>query len=254
MHATLTPQDVNQLAVIPTENMAAYREYLRAVEIRNTERVWKNESYGEALERAIELDPLFTRAMAELVGHFDEVHGSDDPRDHLAYAKVAERTGDPARARSFAVAAANGGGTPTDLVVPYRLEERATGSDDVFVPMEKITGAMPNFDPMAYLRIWKWEADQILLIGATQAVTVRIEYERALPSLSQESDPIEIPYANRSWPMKWRPSPPEVAEREIWRWTWSRRPTERGRGSSSGTRGRSSTRHGGRSHTGTGGG
>lgn len=69
MHATLTPQDVNQLAVIPTENMAAYREYLRAVEIRNTERVWKNESYGEALERAIELDPLFTRAMAELVGH-----------------------------------------------------------------------------------------------------------------------------------------------------------------------------------------
>lgn len=69
MHATLTPQDVNQLAVIPTENMAAYREYLRAVEIRNTQRVWKNEEYGKALEQAIELDPLFTRAMAELVGH-----------------------------------------------------------------------------------------------------------------------------------------------------------------------------------------
>ena len=70
MHATLTPQDVNQLAVIPTENMAAYREYLRSVEIRNTQRVWKNEEYGKALESAIELDPLFTRAMAELVGHY----------------------------------------------------------------------------------------------------------------------------------------------------------------------------------------
>ena len=70
MHATLTPQDVNQLAVIPTENMAAYREYLRAVEIRNTQRIWKNEEYGKALESAIELDPLFTRAMAELVGHY----------------------------------------------------------------------------------------------------------------------------------------------------------------------------------------
>lgn len=69
MHATLTPQDVDQLAIIPTENMAAYREYLRAVEIRNTERIWKNEEYGKALERAVELDPLFTRAMAELVGH-----------------------------------------------------------------------------------------------------------------------------------------------------------------------------------------
>ena len=69
MHTTLTPQDVSQLAIIPTENMAAYREFRRAVEIRNTQRVWKNEEYQEALEHAIELDPTFTRAMADLVGH-----------------------------------------------------------------------------------------------------------------------------------------------------------------------------------------
>ena len=86
---------------------------------------------------------------------------------------------------------------PTDLVVPYTLQEQATGSDDVFIPMEKITGPLPNLAPMPYLRMWKWEADQIELIGATQAITVRIEYERALAGLSQESDPIEIPYANR---------------------------------------------------------
>ncbi len=58
--------------------------------------------------------------VAELVGHFDEVHGGDDPRDHLAYAKVAERTGDGARARSFADAAARGGGAP-DCTVEARL-------------------------------------------------------------------------------------------------------------------------------------
>jgi len=69
MHTTLTPQDVSQLAIIPTENMAAYREFRRAVEIRNTQRVWKNEEYMEALEHAIELDPTFTRAMADLVGN-----------------------------------------------------------------------------------------------------------------------------------------------------------------------------------------
>jgi len=69
MHTTLTPQDVSQLAIIPTENMAAYREFRRAVEIRDTQRVWKNEEYRQALERAIELDPTFTRAMADLVGH-----------------------------------------------------------------------------------------------------------------------------------------------------------------------------------------
>ena len=69
MHATLTPQDVSQLAVIPTENMAAYREYRRALEMRAAGSVWKNEEYQQALENAVELDPHFTRAMAELVGH-----------------------------------------------------------------------------------------------------------------------------------------------------------------------------------------
>ncbi len=87
---------------------------------------------------------------------------------------------------------------PTDLVVPYTLQEQATGSDDLFIPMEQITGPFPNLQPMPYLRIWKWEADQIELVGATQAITVRIEYERALPELSQESDPIAIPYANKA--------------------------------------------------------
>jgi hypothetical protein len=87
---------------------------------------------------------------------------------------------------------------PTDMVVPYTLQEQATGSDDLFVPMEKIVGPLPNLDPMPYLRMWKWEADEIELIGATQAITVRIRYERALATLSQESDPIEIPYANKA--------------------------------------------------------
>ncbi|MEM8608249.1 MAG: ribonuclease H-like domain-containing protein [Myxococcota bacterium] len=49
--------------------------------------------------------------IAKLVAHFDEVHGEDDPRDHLAYAKIADRTGDAGRARSFARAAADGGGS-----------------------------------------------------------------------------------------------------------------------------------------------
>jgi len=62
--------------------------------------------------------------VAELVNHFDEVHGGDDPRDHLAYAKVAERTGDRARARSFADAAARGGGEPVCTVEACMLNAR----------------------------------------------------------------------------------------------------------------------------------
>ena len=87
---------------------------------------------------------------------------------------------------------------PTDLVVPYTLQEQATNSGDIFVPMERIVGPWPNLTPMPYLRIWKWETDQIELIGATQPITVRIQYERALPSLSEDTDPVEIPYSNKA--------------------------------------------------------
>jgi hypothetical protein len=62
--------------------------------------------------------------VAQLVSHFDEVHGEDDPRDHLAYAKVAERTGDSVRARTFAEAAARGGGEAVCTVEACLLNAR----------------------------------------------------------------------------------------------------------------------------------
>lgn len=62
--------------------------------------------------------------VAQLVGHFDEVHGEDDPRDHLAYAKVAERSGDSVRARTFAEAAARGGGEAVCTVEACLLNAR----------------------------------------------------------------------------------------------------------------------------------
>jgi len=62
--------------------------------------------------------------VAKLVNHFDEVHGGDDPRDHLAYARVAERTGDRQRARSFASAAARGGGESACTVEACMLSAR----------------------------------------------------------------------------------------------------------------------------------
>jgi len=70
--------------------------------------------------------------VAELVSHFDELHSGDDPRDHLSYARVAERTGDRARARIFADAAARGGGEPACTVEACMLNARiARRSGDV---------------------------------------------------------------------------------------------------------------------------
>jgi hypothetical protein len=81
---------------------------------------------------------------------------------------------------------------PTDLLAPHQLWEQATGSCDIFTPMEKITGGLPNFQPSSYLRMWEWLTDSIQLIGATQEITVRLRYEKSLPALVLGTDPIQI--------------------------------------------------------------
>jgi len=68
MHTKLTVQDNRQLALIPTENMAAYRAYHRAMQIRVADVFAVNSpDYLQALEEAVSLDPTFSRAWAELI-------------------------------------------------------------------------------------------------------------------------------------------------------------------------------------------
>ena len=84
---------------------------------------------------------------------------------------------------------------PTDCLMPHVLWERATAnSGDVFVPMEKFTsgGGMLNLQPSCYLRLWEWREDKINLIGATQSITVRLRYEKVLPTLTLGTDPVQI--------------------------------------------------------------
>lgn len=84
---------------------------------------------------------------------------------------------------------------PTDCLAPHMLWERATANTaDVFVPMEKFTsgGSMLNLQPSTYLRLWEWREDKVNLIGATQAITVRIRYEKVLPLLTLGTDPVMI--------------------------------------------------------------
>lgn len=85
---------------------------------------------------------------------------------------------------------------PVDLLVPHQLWEQQTGTCDLFVPMEKITSGLPNFQPSTYLRMWEWREDQINLIGATSNITVRLRYEKVLPQLVLGTDPILIRAAN----------------------------------------------------------
>ena len=81
LRATLTVQEATQVTVIPTENMAAYRAYHRALEIRDSKGYpeWIP-LFRQALEEAVALDPSFTRAWAELAGILSfESFGQEDP-------------------------------------------------------------------------------------------------------------------------------------------------------------------------------
>jgi hypothetical protein len=84
---------------------------------------------------------------------------------------------------------------PTDCLMPHMLWERAAANTtSTFVPMEKFLsgGGMLNIQPSSFLRLWEWREDKINLVGATQAVTVRIRYEKVLPQITAGTDPVLI--------------------------------------------------------------
>lgn len=70
--------------------------------------------------------------LGEIWRRFEDVQTEDDPLDHLSYALVAEKAGDPGRASAFAAAAAAGGGDDSTRVEALLLKARvARRSKDV---------------------------------------------------------------------------------------------------------------------------
>ncbi|MGI9235244.1 MAG: hypothetical protein ACR2RD_16550 [Woeseiaceae bacterium] len=89
MRATLSEDDAATLAAIPTENMAAYRAFHRALDLRD--RHGRTEDVVEALQEVVALDPQFTRAWTELVGSLSLLtfNRQDDNRERLLQAETA---------------------------------------------------------------------------------------------------------------------------------------------------------------------
>jgi TolB-like protein len=79
LQATLTEEDASQLKVLPTDNMAAYRAFHEAMELRDTYNIAAPAQIA-ALEKAVALDPDFVRAWAELAGALSFANfGRPDP-------------------------------------------------------------------------------------------------------------------------------------------------------------------------------
>jgi hypothetical protein len=86
---------------------------------------------------------------------------------------------------------------PTDCIVPLKMWEQPTGSGDLFVPMTGVD-QLPNLQPGLNLQFWQWQFDQINLIGATQEVTVQIEYESAIPPIVDPGDLVIVAFSSET--------------------------------------------------------
>lgn len=91
LNSTLSQQDAAQLNVLPTENMAAYRAYHEAMELREVVTI-AAPAYIENLERAVALDPDFIRAWAELAGAISFANiRQHEPTEILRLENILER-------------------------------------------------------------------------------------------------------------------------------------------------------------------
>src|SRR5271169_1732943 len=83
---------------------------------------------------------------------------------------------------------------PTDLLVPLKLWERASGSSDDFVEMVDLTrhGGLPSRVQDVTLNVWEWRADGLWFLGATQDTQLRLRYQKAFPDLADGTSPVLI--------------------------------------------------------------
>jgi len=76
---------------------------------------------------------------------------------------------------TIAIGAVTYGTLPTDFLLPIKLEERTSGSTDLYIPMTEVR-FLPEIDQSTMLTYWTWSDNNIRFVGATQANQVRLTY------------------------------------------------------------------------------
>jgi hypothetical protein len=89
---------------------------------------------------------------------------------------------------------------PTDLLVPMKLWERASGSSDDFIEMTDLTGhdGLPSEPQTQMLRYWEWRADGLYFLGATRDTQIRLRYQKSYPDLTDATSPVLVRHAQEA--------------------------------------------------------
>ena len=73
---------------------------------------------------------------------------------------------------------------PPDLTIPKRLEERQSGSQSGFCPMEMFLDGLPSWNKQALNRSWEWRSDAIYMPGALLTTDILVRYRNYLPDFA----------------------------------------------------------------------
>jgi len=115
-------------------------------------------------------------------------------QDDVLFVVPAVTAVDPSAQVSITDATAPPNQLPTDLLVPVKLWERASGSTDDFIEMTDLTehGGLPSQPQDVMLRYWEWRADGLYFLGATQDTQIRLRYNKVYPDLTDATSPVLV--------------------------------------------------------------
>jgi len=88
-----------------------------------------------------------------------------------------------------ALAVSLGALLPADLIEPVSLGERQSGTSDLFNDMIQTTWE-PEDVQTTTLRYWSWREENIVFLGATVAVDVKLRYIKGLTAPTSEGSPL----------------------------------------------------------------
>lgn len=81
---------------------------------------------------------------------------------------------------------------PPDLIIPWRLWERSTNTNQIYVEMFPVNDGLPSRPQVSWLREWDWITDKLYMCGATQVNDVRLRYIAYLPDLTDADSEVLI--------------------------------------------------------------
>lgn len=81
---------------------------------------------------------------------------------------------------------------PTNLVLPVKLWERPTNTNDFSATMAQRNEGLANMQQQEWLCDWEWRNDGLYFRGALQSQDVKILAEAALQQLQATTDPVPI--------------------------------------------------------------